>query len=146
MMKLPRVLLFGLSLAAGGCILHGSSPYPLTPDGEERPDDQVGVLIGPIAVVDGQSVSDKGRTFALLPGCHSFRLLRTVGQVEANGGGYVTTLPQKTLSIQVEPGHYYTLETTFYSSSAPVNSGTLGISDHRRDGSVTAALSCRASS
>ena len=140
-MKSSRVVSLGLSLAVGACIVKSSAPYPLYPDGNPRPDNQVGILVGPLAVVDGQDVSGRGQTFALLPGCHSFRWLRTTGEVNA-GAGYVTSLPEQTLWISVEPGHSYTFETTLHEVGSPVGSATIGIADRRRDGSMTPARGC----
>jgi len=134
-------------LSVGACITQGPPPYPLYPNaGQPRPDDQVGVLSGPFAVIDGQEVANKGQVFALLPGCHTLRLVQTTGEVNP-GGAYVTRLPQQTLSFQVEAGHRYFFETTMYGSSGgPVTTGTMAIFDHHPDGSATAALGCGASS
>jgi hypothetical protein len=99
--------------------------------------------MGPITEVDGRDVSGKGKSFALLPGCHSFRLVRTSGQMDNSGGGYVTTLPQATFGITVEPGHYYTFETTVHDPSGPVSAVSMGITDHQSDGSVRPARGCK---
>ena len=98
--------------------------------------------MGPIASVDGRDVSGKGKSFALLPGCHSFRLVRTTGQMDNISSAYVTTLPQATLSIAVERGHYYTFETTVHDPGGPVGTVSMGIADHDSDGSVTSARGC----
>ena len=142
-MKTCRVLSFGLLLAIGGCLTQEQHAFPLTPDGEPRPDNEVGILMGPIGAVDGHDVSSiKGKSFALLPGCHSFRFLRTTGSMDNNGGGYVTTLPQQTFAIIVQAGHSYTFETTWHNPGSPVSDVSMSIADHRRDGSVTAARGC----
>ena len=126
-----------------GCIVKDPEPYPLYPHQKPRPDDQVGVLVGPLAVVDGQNVSGKGQTFALLPGCHSFRLLQTTGEINSgSGSGYITSLPQATLSVLIKAGHYYTFETTLHEVGAPVGSVSMGIADRQRDGAVTPAQGC----
>ena len=108
------------------------------------------VTVLPLAVIDGQEVADKGRTFALLPGCHSFRLLRTIGQVSARGGGgYAATLPQRVFSLDVQPGHSYlfhwhypALGSVIHPVYAPDASNSWGIFDHRRDGSARVARAC----
>jgi hypothetical protein len=142
-MKTCRVLSFGLLLAIGGCLTQEQHAYPLTPDGEPRPDNEVGILMGPVAAVDGHDVSSiKGKSFALLPGCHSFRLLGTTGHVENNSGGYITSLPQNTFAILVQAGHYYTFETVEHDNGSPVISVNMSFADHQRDGSVTAARGC----
>src|SRR5690348_4539068 len=94
------------ALVVASCMAQGSGAYPMYPNPEHpRRDDEVGVLNGPIAVLDGQEVADLGRTFALLPGCHSFRLLRTVGDSNVSGTGYVASLPQQMLALKIEAGH-----------------------------------------
>jgi len=140
-MKSRRILSIGLLLAVGGCLTQSHQAYPLYPGSE--PDDEVGILMGPIAAVDGRDVSDKGKSFALLPGCHSFRLVRTTGHVDNTGGGYVTTLPQATFEILVQRGHYYTFETTVHDPGGPVGTMSMDIADHQRDGSVSSARGCR---
>jgi len=140
-MKTSCAVSFGLLLAIGGCLTEEQHAYPLYP-GAERPRERVGILMGPIGSVDGQGISGKGKSFALLPGCHSFRFLHTTGQVD-NVVGYVTTMPQGTFAIFVESGHYYTLESTRHDSSGPVGDVSLSIADHKSDGSVTRARGCR---
>jgi len=141
-MKTPCIVSFALLLAISGCLTEEQHAYPLY-QGVERPHDRVGILMGPIAEVDGKDISGKGKSFALLPGCHTFRLVRTTGQMDNAGGGYVTTLPQGMLWIMVERGHYYTFETTAHDSSGPVNTLSMGFADHQSDGSVKPARGCK---
>jgi hypothetical protein len=143
-MKSLRMLWLVASVAVGGCIVKEPAPYPLYPGGAPRSNDDVGVVVGPIAVVDGQEVASKGQTFALLPGCHSLRLLKTTGEVNTSAGGtYVAQLPQETMSIAIERGHYYFFEATLHEVGSPVMSGTIGFSDRDSDGAVTPAHRCR---
>src|SRR5436190_1922642 len=108
--------------------------YPLYAGAaRERPASEVGTLSGPIAAIDGQDVSEKGR-IALLPGCHSFRLLRRIGQVSLPGGGYVATLPQQTFTIDVRAGHAYVIETIITPSSGPTGTLEFAASDRAPDG------------
>jgi len=141
-MKTSCIVSFGLLLAAGGCLTEEQHAYPLYP-GVERPHDRIGILMGPIAEVDGRDISGKGKSFALLPGCHTFRLVRTTGQMDNISSGYVTTLPQATLWLMVERGHYYTFETTIHDPGGPVNAVSMGFADHQSDGSVKPARGCK---
>ncbi len=145
-MKSLPILWLVASVAAGGCIVKEPAPYPLyplRPNGEPRANDEVGVLVGPIAVVDGQNVASKGQTFALLPGCHSLRFLKTTGEVNAGAGAaYVASLPQAMLSIAIEAGHYYVFEGTIHDVGSPVASGTVGFTDRGPDGSAAPARGC----
>jgi len=142
-MKTFRVLSFALLLAICGCLTQEQHAYPLTPDGEPRPDHEVGVLMGPIAAVDGRDVSSiKGKSFALLPGCHSFRLLATTGHSDNVGDWAVISLPQGAFAIRVQAGHSYTFETTMHEPGGPVSTVSMGFADHQRDGSVTRARGC----
>ena len=117
--------------------------YPLYAGAaREQPAGEVGTLRGPIAAIDGQDVSDKGRAFALLPGCHSFRLLQKIGQFSLPGGGYAATLPQQTFTIDVRAGHSYVIETIVTLASGPTGTLELETSDRRPDGTVTHAQTC----
>jgi len=140
-MNTSCIVSFGLLLAVGGCLTEEQHAYPLYP-GVERPRERVGILMGPIAEVDGRNISGMGKSFALLPGCHSFRLVRTTGQMDNTGSGYVTTLPQTTFRITVEPGHYYTFETTTHDPGGPVSAVSMSIADHQSDGSVKPTRGC----
>jgi hypothetical protein len=139
------VVALALALAAGAaCMGTAPRPVPLYPDPEHaRRDDEVGVLTGPIALVDGKEVADLGRTFALLPGCHTFRLLRTMGELgTATGASYTAPLPQVLISIEVQPAHTYSFDYTVQAFTAPDGKADMGFSDHHPDGSVTAAKMC----
>jgi hypothetical protein len=134
-----------LALAAGAACM-GAAPraVPLYPDAEHpRRDDEVGVLTGPIAVIDGKEVADLGRTFALLPGCHTFRLQRTTGELgAATGASYTASLPQVMISLDVHPAHTYSFDYIVQPFTAPDGKADMGFTDHFPDGSVTAAKMC----
>src|SRR5438270_11470386 len=80
-MKTSCIVSFGLMLAVGGCLTEEQHAYALYP-GVELPHDRVGILMGPIAEVDGRHISGQGKSFALLPGCHTLRLGRTTDQMD----------------------------------------------------------------
>ena len=140
-MKTPCIVSFALLLAISGCITEEQHAYPLY-QGVERPHDRVGILMGPIAEVDGKDISGKGKSFALLPGCHSFRLLATTGHSDNVGDWAVISLPQGAFAIRVQAGHSYTFETTMHEPGGPVSTVSMGFADHQRDGSVTRARGC----
>ena len=158
----PFVALGAATVTFAGCLSRGPRAYPLYPDpGHPRSDAEVGVLNGPMATIDGRDVADEGQTFALLPGCHSFRLLPTTRKVAQSGGtlaqsasSYLTTLPQQVFSLDVQPGQSYSFDTlpvqpphswgfgsVVYNRSATYDV-IWGISSHRTDGSATVARAC----
>ena len=142
---LVRVLVCGVStLTVAACMAEGPRAYPLYPDPEQpRPTTEVGVLEAPAAVIDGQDVIDKGRTFALLPGCHRFKLLRSIGEVGiGTGTGYRATLPQRTFTLDVKPGHSYAFDSAVGPFVAATGSWRWGFSDQPGDGSITIAREC----
>jgi hypothetical protein len=127
-----------------GCITHtAANAYPLYPDPETpRSNDEIGILNGPIAVVDGRDVSDHGRTFALAPGCHSFRLLAKDGNGKANGA-YIITLPQQTVTFWVRPRHFYAIDIKLRPATGEIGSGSpLTMLDHLPDGTVRPPERC----
>ena len=131
-----------LALLAAACITHSPAAYPLYPNSEnERPADEIGIVNGPICVIDGQDVSDHGRSFALAPGCHSFRLLAKVGD-SASNGAIVMSLPQQTIRFLVQGGHVYSLDTNVNPATGPEATGSVGFVDHSSDGTVTTAERC----
>jgi len=165
-----RALGFGSFLLLGvstvtfvACLNRGPRAYPLYPDpARPRSDAEVGILNGPMAAIDEREVADKGQTFALLPRCHSFRLLPTTRKVNQPGGGtlaqssgsYVTTLPQQLFSLDVQPGISYSFESVVVQPPHSAGFGSVvrnqdvrydvawGISARRADGSATVARAC----
>jgi hypothetical protein len=134
----------GLLLLFAACITHSVDAYPLYPNPETyRPADQVGIINGPIAMLDGQDVSDHGHAFALEPGCHSFKFLERTGAANgATGASYTMRLPQGTYSFWLRPGHYYELEPNIGTISGPTFQGSERIRDRHPDGTVTRAEKC----
>ncbi len=150
------------ALTFAACLNRGPRAYPLYPDpAHPRSDAEVGVLNGPMAAIDGRDVADEGQSFALLPGCHSFRLLPTTRKVAQSGGtlaqssrSYVTPLPQQVFSLDVQPGHSYTFDSLIVQPPHSWGFGSVvynqtahadviwGISARRTDGSATVAHAC----
>jgi hypothetical protein len=104
-----------LALALGsiaGCIVGGPPAYPLYTNPEHpRAHDEVAVLAGPLATVDGVNVQDKGGLFALSPGCHSYTFLTSEGQYPGRRpGGNPVLLPRGLYASRLEAGHAYSLD------------------------------------
>jgi hypothetical protein len=97
----------------------GSKPYPLYPSQLAPAPEQLATLLGPIGQVDGQDVGDKGRTFALLPGCHLVVLRRDVGE-GGTSGAWVTHLPRIVYAFKMRAGHWYSVELKHSASSSSV--------------------------
>jgi hypothetical protein len=90
-------------------------------------------LFGPIGSVDGQDVSHMGKSFALLPGCHTVMLAEKTGQINDLGnGGYVASLPQHAVwAFRMQGGHTYEIAVRLDSQTGPV--GPLDIHAWDRD-------------
>lgn len=88
----------------------GAEAYPLYPKIDAGPGPgKVALLRGPIAIVDGESVSRKGTSFELLPGCHLVALETSVGEGEAKGNS-VLNPPQIIFAFEMRPGYLYTID------------------------------------
>jgi hypothetical protein len=97
--------------------------YPLYPRIDAGPGPgKVALLRGPIAIVDGESVSGKGPAFELLPGCHL---------VAVDAGADVK--PSIIFAFAMRPGYIYTV--------AP---GAETAQERAPDGSVVAVPRARA--
>jgi hypothetical protein len=108
-------LAIGLAGAAGACIEHNTkAAFPLYPAPRREPD-QVAILIGPIATVDGVEVPADRSSFELLPRCHVIttqtKLLAFDPSTTNNPQGEVVgTLPRSSYAIYMQAGHTYAIE------------------------------------
>jgi hypothetical protein len=98
------------AVGALGCIHHSSSGFPLyTPAIPRLPANEVAHLYGPIATVDGRDVSEHGRSFDLLPGCHIVvtqkQMLDFDNAVSVSG-----QFPPMTFPFRMKAGHTYVIE------------------------------------
>ena len=101
--------------ASAACITHDSGPvYPLYPS-PRLGRDQVALLLGPVATVDGAGVPANRSTFELLPRCHvvttQTKLLAFDPNATPNPQGEVTgTLPELFYAMDMKAGHIYVIE------------------------------------
>jgi hypothetical protein len=100
-----------IAVAAGGCGgLGHARVYPLYPSSAPAPrPDEIAVLMGPVATVDGVNVQMHGRTFGLLPGCHVVTLMRKIGETNATGG-WIADFPPAFYAMRMRPGRYYRIQ------------------------------------
>jgi hypothetical protein len=133
-----------LTLALGvvaSCIFGGPPAYPLYVNPEHpRAPDEVAVFTGPLAAVDGVDVHDKGRVFALLPGCHAYTFLKEEGHFGHHGGRLII-LPRGEYALMFEAGHTYSVEPI---TSGPGGLHTFTIRAYDRDpkGNIVLARAC----
>jgi len=116
-----------------GIAARGYPLYPKLGDGPGR--DQVSILRGQIAYVDGNGVSDKGTSFELLPGCHVVQLARSVGE-SAGDGAWSAHLPRFTFAFEMKPAHTYTIDLRFQDTSSMYGRVFVVAQEHAPDGSV----------
>jgi hypothetical protein len=117
-------ILASLLVAWPACLHLKSAPYPLYPP-PARTTDQVAVLSGPVATVDGVEVPSQP-SFALLPGCHVVVLQSKVGQGSADGAWSVD-LKRTVYAFQMKAGNSYVIEVHLQpGGSASVGNGTVG--------------------
>jgi hypothetical protein len=109
-----------LVLGALSCVRVGGGGYPLYPNPErQRPLSEVAQLSGPIRSVDDSQVAEKGRTFAVLPGCHIVRTTTSVGG-EGPGGWWSVHMPEMVYALRMKAGHRYKIDFEMEETSAPV--------------------------
>jgi hypothetical protein len=92
---------------------------PLYPNGETTrlPRDQIALVAGPIAKIDGQEVVDQGGRYELLPGCHVVELDRrmTANGNSLTGGAYWTgQFPSTVYAIRMKAGARYDIRRDLY--------------------------------
>lgn len=102
-----------LLIACVGGPARGVALYP----GPVRETTTIATLVGDIESVDGRQVSNAGRTFELLPGCH---VVTTRARV-ARGWSVPAIPPEFTFVIQFQAGRGYVLEYSGRSGTATMN-------------------------
>jgi hypothetical protein len=113
-----------------GCI--GSNPpYPLYPNPDkERPSEEVAILMGEVAIVDGKDVSPNGRTFALEPGCHIVRTPKRVGGTSASGA-YWADIGEISFAMDMQAHHVYVVRINVATTSGMGGSVTVSVTHTR---------------
>lgn len=122
----------GLFVSAAACApFVSTAAYPLYPKIDAGPGPgKVALLRGPIAIVDGESVSRKGPTFELLPGCH-------LVAVEAEEGAKTSVI----FAFEMRPGYVYTAETGAETAQERSPDGSVALVRRARASDVTACRS-----
>ena len=117
--------------------MRGGQPLPLYPNPESpRPPAEVARLFGPIAAIDGEDVSRRGKSFALLPGCHIVRLVDKVGAINtSSSGGYVGTIGGVIFALRMKASFAYEIEVGFFDTTGPTGQLTIRAWERAADGS-----------
>jgi hypothetical protein len=93
-----------------GCLHHQTGGYPLyDPATPRRAANEVARLFGPIASVDGRDVSDLGRSFELLPGCHVVVTKKQMLEFD-NAAAVSGQFPPMTYPFRMRAAHTYVIE------------------------------------
>jgi hypothetical protein len=102
----PSVLILGFFFACAGS---GQRGFPLyAKSGEPLPREQVALLNGDVQFIDGQNVSDLGRWFELLPGCHVVTTSpEWRARVESSASGIIPPNGQLTYAMNMNAGYRY---------------------------------------
>jgi len=123
----------GLAVPAFVACVGQVRSYPLYPNPQVRREPaKVARLTGIVATVDGVSVSSKGNTFDLAPGCHVVTLVHTVGE----GGEHepwTAEVPRSVYAFKMSAGHLYAIEHRVQMGTN--RNGTVTVSALERDGS-----------
>jgi hypothetical protein len=94
-------------VAISGCLVGSNSVYPLYPDPEnKRSSEEVATLLGDVAKVDGQDVSEHGAAFELLPGCHIVAPPEKWGKTDYNNTVWAD-VGQVDFAIDMKAQHRY---------------------------------------
>jgi hypothetical protein len=114
----PYEVLVALAMiAASACITGTRRGYPLYPNPPLMEQQGVAFLTGYVHDVDGKDVSQHGRSFDLLPGCHIVGTPVKGGNMDPTAGVVITTGSRK-FAIPMKAAHSYVIEV---GSSGPVN-------------------------
>jgi hypothetical protein len=118
------MVLASMLAASTACSHINSAPFPLYPP-PVRATDQVAVLSGPVATVDGVDVPSQP-SFALLPGCHVVVLKSKIGQ-GTDDGAWSADLKRTVYAFQMKAGNIYVIEVHLQpGGSASVGNGNVG--------------------
>jgi hypothetical protein len=107
--RLREVLVVLTMIYAGACITGTRRGYPLYPHPPLMEQQRVAFLTGYIHDVDGKDVSQHGRSFDLLPGCHIVGTPEKGGTMDSTAGVVITTGSRK-FAIPMKAAHSYVIE------------------------------------
>jgi hypothetical protein len=122
MIRLAAILTGVALLAACGHM--GTTPHPLY-DGLARPAQEVAVLSGPIATVDGVDVSRQGTLFSLLPGCHLVVLQSQIGEGGVSGA-WSADIPKRVYAFRMKAGNSYAIDASLLPGNHAVGTANVG--------------------
>jgi hypothetical protein len=119
-----RLVAIGAALAlAQACAHVGASLHPLY-GGPPRPANEVAILSGPIATVDGIDVSDRA-FFSLLPGCHVVVLQSSIGEGGVSGA-WSADIPRHVYAFRMTAGHSYVIKARLLPGNHGVGTANVG--------------------
>jgi hypothetical protein len=126
-----RVLLC-LLVACAGCIARPVRGYPLYA-ANARPDaDQVSLLAGYVARVDGRDVTSLGGAFELLPGCHLVETPVKWSKGTPTYGVLVATTGPLTFALRMTAGNRYEVKVAAGMPTGPTGTAFVRAEEKRR--------------
>jgi hypothetical protein len=102
----------------------GATPRPLY-DGPTRTAQEVAVLSGPVAKVDGVDVSEQGAVFTLLPGCHVVTLQSRIGEGGVSGA-WSADVRKQVYAFRMKAGNSYVIEVRLLPGNHSVGTANVG--------------------
>jgi hypothetical protein len=102
----------------------GARTHPLY-DGPTLPAQDVAVLSGPVAKVDGVDVSEQGAVFALLPGCHVVTLQSQIGEGGVSGA-WSADVRKQVYAFRMKAGNSYVIDVRLLPGNHSVGTANVG--------------------
>jgi hypothetical protein len=102
----------------------GATPRPLY-DGPTRTAQEVAMLSGPVAKVDGVDVSEQGAVFALLPGCHVVTLQSRIGEGGVSGA-WSADVRKQVYAFRMKAGNSYSIDVRLLPGNHSVGTANVG--------------------
>jgi hypothetical protein len=111
----------GLATACGHV---GAPPHPLYA-GPTRPANELAMLSGPVAKVDGIDVSHLGALFSLAPGCHVVELQSSIGEGGVSGA-WSADIPSHVYAFRMLAGRSYVIDLRLLPGNHGVGTANVG--------------------
>jgi hypothetical protein len=102
----------------------GPTPYALYP-GPALSANEVAVLSGPVATVDGVDVSRQGTVFSLLPGCHVVMLQSEIGEGGVSGA-WSEHIRRQAYVFHMRAGNSYVIDVRLLPGNHSVGTANVG--------------------
>lgn len=102
----------------------GATPRPLY-DGPTRTAQEIAMLSGPVAKVDGVDVSEQGAVFALLPGCHVVTLQSQIGEGGVSGA-WSADVRKQVYAFRMKAGNSYVIDVRLLPGNHSVGTANVG--------------------